>query len=149
MFTTLINGTKMVLKIALLFFITLTTMGFIINGTADHPYSTCKSYSYVDPKTSTRVDCVTSDGKLYCDAEKQYRQLNDTLGVLKKVNTLLMELKKLQQVCGVDEGSGMNEDDTQWEEAGVKGVRIKKVEEGVAAKPRNGSMVDGALVVEL
>lgn len=60
-----------------------------------------------------------------------------------------MLLTDLQQVDGVVEGSGMKEDDTQWEDAGVKGVRVKKVEEGGAAKGRNGSMVNGALVVKL
>lgn len=39
------------------------------------------------------------------------------------------------------EDSGTTGNTVEWEEAGVKGVRVKKMEEGGAAKEKNGSLV--------
>ena len=111
------------------------------------------THSYIDPGTNEQYDCVVARGKLYCDEERQTRLLNATVTALEEVGNLLVLVLELQQQQqqgdGGVEGSGVDEDDIQWGEASVKGVRVKKVDGGGAARGRNGSKADGALVVEL
>ncbi len=79
------------------------------------------------------------------DGAEAFKESKLTAGVKKGGNGMQ---KEMQDIVGIG-GSSIVGDDVEWKGAGVKGVRVKKVEEEGAAHRQDEALPAGALEVEL